>query len=220
MLQPRAVRAAGRRRTCGVVLLVRPSSSRGVRARPAGRAGRDRARGSSCSPPSVYLVFLALWGLELPPHAAGTEARLRSGAGHARSGAHARRRGRPGRQRDVCAALTPRCRSRPSLQPPFAAAQRLLGADRTARPGRAQALAARPLLPLGGDRRHDRSVLPRGDPQSRRAADRAAVRRSRTSGRTWPATPTNRRRTSWPGSRAPAATRSRSYSGWLALYAH
>ena len=93
-------------------------------------------------------------------------------------------------------------------------------ANRLAVPGVPETFAARALLPRRGDRRHDRSVLPRNHRQSRTRCRSSVPSCWRTSGRTSPATRTRRRPTSWPGWPARRVTRWRATADGWPIFEH
>ena len=101
-LQPGAVRVARHGRVggvwlCGRAMVVRLARSRRPARGPRGRRGAtDRLHGGQLSavPGAV--------GVQLPPHPAGAEARVRSGPGHAGRGADARDRSGADGERHLC----------------------------------------------------------------------------------------------------------------------
>ena len=84
-------------------------------------------------------------------------------------------------------------------------------------PARPKLTLARAVLPHGRRRRAHRAGGARDAAQPRPHRTRAPVRRSPTSGRTWPAMRPRPTPTSWRGGPRSAPARRRRYSGWLFL---
>ena len=159
------------------------------------RATRGR---SCCVAALLYLLFLGLWGLNY--RRVPLERKLDYDRSRVtRDGAIALANAAAASINRGHAAAHAGPPDTPSLE---RCVRRGAARARRAPPGRsrrAQMVALVVVLPAGGNRRHDRSVLPRDHRQPGRARHRAALRCSRTNGRTWPATRTKRRRTSWRG---------------------
>ena len=165
-----------------------------------------------------------LVGAQLPAGAART---ARLDFDHVR--ASTARRGACGSRQPPSQIVNARLRARPtpsstdSARCPasFATAQRLLGAWTSgACPGGPKLSLLGLVFPLGGDRRHDRSLLPRGHRQPGCAAGRAALS---CSPHEWAhlagyADESEANFVAWLA--CAHGERRHRYSGWLALYAH